>query len=110
VERPRSAPKTVGPARYEGNPVLESSLRACPIARLDPCAPAAFDAMEPSAFSLNPYDVIVLDRHAPRHLPRCCYLVLGAVPAGIDVNSPGELENQAIVDWRARIRCCNTRT
>lgn len=86
----------------EGNPVLESSLRACPIARLDPCAPAAFDAMEPSAFSLNPYDVIVLDRHAPRHLPRSCYLVLGAVPAGIDVNSPGELENQAIVDWRSR--------
>ncbi len=86
----------------EGNPVLESSLRACPIARLDPCAPAVFDAMEPSAFSLNPYDVIVLDRHAPRHLPRSCYLAFGAVPAGIDVNSPGELENHVIVDWRSR--------
>ncbi|NLZ05397.1 MAG: VWA domain-containing protein [Phycisphaerae bacterium] len=86
----------------EGNPVLESSLRACPIARLDPCAPAAFDAMEPSAFSLSPYDVIVLDRHAPLHLPRSCYLAFGAVPAGIDVNSPGELENQVIVDWRSR--------
>lgn len=86
----------------EGNPVLESLLRACPIARLDPCTPAAFDAMNPSAFGANPYDVIVLDRHMPSHLPRCCYLVFGAIPNGIDVDSPGELENQAIVDWRSR--------
>jgi len=86
----------------EGNPVLESLLRACPIARLDPCTPAVFDAMDPSAFRIGSYDVIVLDRQAPRHLPRSCYLVFGAVPEGIDVNSPGPLENQAIVDWRSR--------
>ncbi len=86
----------------EGNPVLESLLRACPIARLDPCTPAAFDAMDPSTFGANPYDVIVLDRHAPSHLPRSCYLAFGAIPNGIDVNSPGELENQAVVDWRSR--------
>jgi len=87
----------------EGNPVLESALRACPIARLDPCTPAGFDAMDPARFAVeNPYNVIVLDRHAPAHLPRCRYLVFGAVPAGIDVNSPGELENQMLVDWRVR--------
>ncbi len=87
----------------EGNPVLESALRSCPIARLDPCTPAGFDAMDPALFAIqNPYDVIVLDRHAPAHLPRCRYLVFGAVPDGIDVNSPRELENQMLVDWRVR--------
>jgi len=87
----------------EGNPVLESALRSCPIARLDPCTPAGFDAMDPARFAVeNPYDVIVLDRHAPAHLPRCRYLTFGAVPEGIDVNIPGELENQMLVDWRVR--------
>lgn len=87
----------------EGNPVLESALRACPIAKLDPCTPVGFDAMTPAMFSMqDSYDVIVLDNHAPAHLPRCRYLAFGAVPEGIDVNMPGELENQVIVDWRAR--------
>jgi hypothetical protein len=87
----------------EGNPVLESALRSCPLARLDPCTPAEFDAMDPAFFAVeNPYDVIVLDRHAPSHLPRCRYLVLGAVPDGIDVNTPRQLENQMMVDWRTR--------
>lgn len=86
-----------------GNPVLESALRACPIARLDPCTPAGFDALDPAILSVqNPYDVIVLDNHIPAHLPRCRYLAFGAVPNGIDVNSPRELENQVIVDWRVR--------
>ncbi len=86
----------------EGNPVVESSLRACPIARLDPCTPAGFEAMEASAFAMQPYDVIVLDRYAPKRLVRSSYLVFGAVPTGIDVNSAGEVEDQGIIDWRAR--------
>ena len=86
-----------------GNPVLESALRACPIEKLDPCTPAGFDALDPAVLSVqNPYDVIVLDNHVPAHLPRCRYLSFGAVPNGIDVNSPSELENQVIVDWRVR--------
>lgn len=86
-----------------GNPVLESALRACPIARLDPCTPAGFDAMDPAAFaSRQPYDVIVLDNHIPAHLPRCRYLVFGAPPRGIDVNSPRQIEKQIIVDWRSQ--------
>jgi len=48
------------------------------------------------------YDVVVLDNCAPAQLPRCSYLAFGVVPPGIDVNSPRELENQVIVDWRAR--------
>jgi von Willebrand factor type A domain/Aerotolerance regulator N-terminal len=87
----------------EGNPVLESALRACPIARLDPCTPAGFDTMDPILFSMqDSYDVIVLDNYTPAQLPRCRYLVFGAVPSGIDVNAPRELENQIIVDWRPR--------
>ncbi len=86
-----------------GNPVLESALRVCPIARLDPCTPAGFDALAPVAFDARqPYDVIVLDNHVPAHLPRCGYIVFGAPPAGIDVNSPGQVENQVVVDWRTR--------
>jgi hypothetical protein len=86
-----------------GNPVLESALRACPIEKLDPCTPAGFDAMDPAILSVqNPYDVIVLDNHTPTHLPRCRYLAFGGVPNGIDVNSPRALENQVVVDWRVR--------
>ena len=87
----------------KGNPVLESALGACPIARLDPCTPAGFDALDPAVLAVqNPYDIIVLDNQSPAHLPRCRYLSFGAVPEGIDVNSPGELENQVVVDWRVR--------
>jgi len=86
-----------------GNPVLESALQACPIAKLDPCTPAGFDALDPALFAVRqPYDVIVLDNHVPAHLPQCRYLVLGPPPNGIDVNCPGELENQVIVDWRSQ--------
>jgi len=86
-----------------GNPVLESVLEACPIATVDPCTPAGFDAMDEAAFAARrPYDVIVLDNHVPAHLPPCRYLVFGPPPRGIDVNSPRELENQVIVDWRAQ--------
>jgi len=87
----------------QGNPVLESALQACPIARLDPCTPAGFDAMDPAVFALErPYDVIVLDNHVPVHKPRCQYLVFGSPPNGIDVNTPREIEKQIIVDWRTQ--------
>jgi hypothetical protein len=85
-----------------GNPVLESALRACPIASVDPCSPAGFSAMDPAAFEArSSYDVIVLDNCTPERLPRARYLVWGSPPAGIDVNSPTKLENQTIVDWRS---------
>ncbi len=87
----------------EGNPVLESALQACPIAKLDPCTPAGFDALDPALFAVRqPYDVVVLDNHVPAHTPQCRYLVLGPPPNGIDVNCPGELENQVVVDWRSQ--------
>ncbi len=87
----------------QGNPVLESALKACPIARFDPCTPAGFDAMDPVAFTAGQqYDVVVLDNHVPAHLPPCRYLVFGPPPGGIDANSPRELENQLIIDWRSQ--------
>lgn len=87
----------------QGNAVLESALKACPIARLDPCTPAGFDALDPALFAARQqYDVVVLDNHVPAHLPQCRYLVFGAPPRGIDVNSPGEVENQLVVDWRSQ--------
>jgi len=87
----------------QGNPVLESALKACPIATLDPCTPAGFDALDPVAFAARQqYDVVVLDNHVPAHLPPCRYLIFGSPPAGIDVNSPRGLENQLVVDWRAQ--------
>ena len=86
-----------------GNPVLDLALRACPIAKLDPCSPVGFDATDPVSFAeRQAYDVIVLDNHVPAHLPQCRYLVFGPPPKGIDVNSPRELENQIVVDWRSQ--------
>jgi len=86
-----------------GNMVLESALKACPLARLDPCSPAGFDEMDHSVLSVEqPYDVIVLDNHLPAKLPRCRYLVFGHPPDGIDVTVPQQLENQVIVDWRPK--------
>ena len=85
-----------------GNTVLESAMKACPIAGVDPCTPAGFDAMDPAALEArSSYDVIVLDNCAPPRLPRGRYLVWGTPPTGIDVNSPAQLENQTIVDWRS---------
>ncbi|MCX5647305.1 MAG: VWA domain-containing protein [Phycisphaerae bacterium] len=87
----------------KGNPVLESALHACPLARLDPCTPAGFDALDPAAFAAQQrYDVVVLDNHVPARLLQCRYLVFGPPPSGIDVNSPRELDSQMIVDWRSQ--------
>lgn len=86
-----------------GNVVLESALKACPLAQLERRSPAEFDAMDHAALSVEqPYDVIVLDGHVPPHLPKCRYLVFGRPPDGIDVTAPQQLENQVIVDWRAK--------
>ena len=86
-----------------GNIVLESALRACPLARLDVNSPAEFDAIDHSALSVQqPYDVIVLDKHLPANLPKCRYLVFGRPPSGIDVSVAGQLENQVVVDWRPK--------
>jgi hypothetical protein len=86
-----------------GNAVLESALRACPLARLELRTPAQFDAMDHLAVSIEqPYDVIVLDNHVPAELPKCRYLVFGRPPDGIDVSVPQQLENQVIVDWRTK--------
>ena len=84
-----------------GNAVLESALGACPVWRLETCSPEQFDAMDHSAMSAEqPYDIIVLDNHVPRELPKCRYLVFGPPPDGIDVPVGDQLENRFIMDWR----------
>jgi hypothetical protein len=86
-----------------GNRVLESALQACPLAGLELQSPAQFDAAAPNDVSIEQrYDMIVLDNHVPAKLPKCRYLVFGRPPAGIDVSSLEELENQIIVDWRTK--------
>ena len=86
-----------------GNKVLESALRACPLARLELQSPAQFDVTAPNDLSIEQrYDMIVLDNCVPAKLPKCRYLVFGRPPDGIDVSSPQELENQVIVDWRTK--------
>ena len=86
-----------------GNIVLESALKACPVARLEVCSPAQFDAMDHSVMSVEqPFDVIVLDNCLPARLPKCRYLIFGRPPEGIDVSTPGQLENQVMVDWRSK--------
>ncbi len=85
------------------NPAIESALKACPLAKLEIQSPAEFDKLDQAALSIeNPYDVIVLDNHINDHLPKGRYIVFGQPPGGIDVNVPGQLENQVIIDWRQK--------
>jgi len=84
-----------------GNAVLESVLRACPLAGLDVMTPDDFDVLDPAVFEAEAaYDMVVLDNHVPAVLPRSRYLVFGRPPKGIDVTVPEQIENQVIVDWR----------
>jgi hypothetical protein len=90
-----------------GNVVLESALAACPLARLDVVSPSQFDgdpdANEPADSNVElAYDVIILDNHQPKKLPKCRYLVFGHPPDNIDVSVPQQLENQVVVDWRPK--------
>lgn len=86
-----------------GNSVLESALRACPIAKMDMMTPADFDAIDHSSRDIgSEYDIIVLDRYAPGKLPRCSYLTFGVIPPGLDIVTTGTSKNQYIVDWRTR--------
>ena len=86
-----------------GNAALRSALKACPLANLEVCTPAQFDAMDHSALSASPrYDVIVLDNHAPSRLPRGRFLVFGVPPPSSGASAQEELKNQLVVDWRSR--------
>ncbi len=87
-----------------GNPAVESALKACPIERLEICTGEQFDAMDPAAMNAQPiYDVIILDGHTPKVLPRAAYIVFGKPPEGIDVATATEpLTNQSIMDWRGQ--------
>ena len=86
-----------------GNIVLESALKACPVARLEVRSPTQFDAMDHSVMSVEqPFDIIVLDNFLPAQLPKCRYLIFGQPPNGIDISVSGQLENQVIVDWRPK--------
>ncbi|NQU75305.1 MAG: VWA domain-containing protein [Planctomycetes bacterium] len=81
-----------------GNLALSQALASCSLAGLDRLTPAQFDSAEPA--SLQDYDMIVLDRHAPAKLPRGRYLTFGPPPPdmGGQVQDAGEF----IVDWSAR--------
>jgi hypothetical protein len=86
-----------------GNIVLESALRAAPLAKLELVSPAEFDAMDHSSLSVDqPYDVIVLDNHRPESLPKCRYLIFGRPPNGVDVTTAEVVKDQLVVDWRPR--------
>jgi len=86
----------------EGNTVLESALRACPLDRLEIKSPAEFRGLDRTAMeSWSSYDLIVLDNDVWTDLPRGRYLVFGQPPQGIDVSVEKILENQVMVDWRS---------
>ncbi|MHC4117688.1 MAG: VWA domain-containing protein, partial [Planctomycetota bacterium] len=86
-----------------GNTILESALKACSLAGLELQTPAEFDAADHVTLAIDqPYDFIVLDNHAPATFPKCRYLVFGHPPDGIDVSVAGQIENQVLVDWRAK--------
>ncbi len=85
-----------------GNPPLETALAACPLARLDVRTPAAFDELCADDPVASPYDVVVLDGHAPEKLPRGRYIIFGRPPEDIGLQLAGPLRGQVAVDWRDR--------
>lgn len=86
-----------------GNSVLETALKACPVAKMDMMTPADFEAIDHNARDIgSEYDIIVLDRYAPEKLPRSNYLTFGAIPPGLDIVVDGTSKNQYIADWRTR--------
>ena len=84
------------------NPALKMALDACPLQKLDVIAPAAFDRLIAGDAPAPPYDVIVLDAHAPDKLPRGRYIIFGRPPGNIGVKPAGPLAHQFVVDWRSR--------
>ncbi len=87
-----------------GNAVLQSVLKACPLAKLDVCSGGEFDKLDFSAAAgaASQYDVIILDRHVPASLPRGRFLVLGRPPKASGVKADEEIKNQTVIDWRSR--------
>ncbi len=85
-----------------GNSILESAFRACSLSELKLVSPAVFDSNESDLGDWQPYDMIVIDNHVPARLPRSRYLIFGRPPNDIGVTVSGELEDQVIVDWRAK--------
>jgi len=86
-----------------GNPALEMALRACPLADLETRTPEQFDAMDYETLAARqPFDVVVLDNHAPAGLPRGQYLVFGRPPPDVGVEVGGEVQGQVMIDWRRR--------
>jgi hypothetical protein len=94
-----------------GNPVLESALRACPVAKVDKVTASAFAAMDHNRMSFEqPYDVIVLDNVEVASVPKGRFLVFGRPPPGIETTVAGTVENTLIADWRSGhpvLRHCN---
>ena len=85
------------------NPALAAALKACGTARFDVLKPEEFDRLQgPEGAADVPYDLVVLDRHAPAKLARTNYLVFGPPPAASGVRATGDLKNQWVVDWRSR--------
>lgn len=93
----------------EDNPALVTALKSCTLARLETMKPAEFERrIGPDGAADIPYDLVVLDRWSPAgggakaRLPRANYLVFGAPPAASGARAVGEIQNQWVVDWRAR--------
>jgi hypothetical protein len=86
-----------------GNAVLETALTACRQVSLFKCSVEEFAKTDQAEMGITrPYDIVVLDNHDGMEVGLGCYLVFGKVPDGIGVRIEGQVENQIIVDYRAK--------
>jgi hypothetical protein len=87
----------------EGNMVLETALRACPLGRFEVISPKDFEVLDHTVMSVEqPYDIIILDQCTVSSFPVCRYIVFGRPPAGIDVEVTKHQKNQVFIDWRQK--------
>ncbi len=84
----------------QGNPVLGSLLRACPLASLQVMTPAEYTERH-GADLQSAFDVTILDTCVLERLPRGRYLVFGTPMEATGLTVSGTLENQFVIDWRS---------
>ena len=83
----------------DGNEPLASALKACPLAKTEVLTLERFASLY-GDLGEAPHGLVVLDRQAPKKLPRGNYLVFGPPPEASGIRAAGELKNQVVADWQ----------
>lgn len=84
----------------EGNYFLELAVQKDVLCSPVLMSPEEFDTeVETGAFVAGDYDMVILDRHAPKSLPPGSYLFFAALPPLPSFDAQGDAERPVVIDW-----------